>query len=430
MAFIALCYIVLMPFMSALAPTEWTPLPLILLAMVTPLLLLRPSRASLSFVFRNDLPLWMMFALGGTGILVSSLPSGGKNLNYSLAVLVCYFFFFCMVRRLACERVLSWERIGRYSQWSLGVLSTAVLLEFYLASFHSTYFADFIHFAHPDLTAANFITADFKRPRAFSAEPGFTALAYEALWPITLLARRQRWWLHFLISVAFILLASAAAMACLVLAMVIVWMVRGRDFRSAYKFLLLMAAVLGAALSTEVGQDVAWTVFARKLDVGLVSISDAEDAKTLFDRLNSYEVTTALLSDNPLGIGWGSLAQAFANRLSVPGIGLLSGSGLLSLYLDIVVASGPLGLFFWLVFLGKRVRGAFASRDLQAPYVAIALLSVCLHHLFITEMQYPFLWFVLALADKLVLDATLRRTTSSLTVPRLPQTQQSITLRS
>jgi hypothetical protein len=402
---VALAYILLMPFMSALAPTEWTPLPLILLAMVTPVLLVRPSRVKLAFVLRRDWPFVLMFCCGVAGIWLSSLPSGGKNLNYSLAVLVCYFFFFCMVRRLVYEPAVSWEYIGRCCQWSLGVLSVGVVLEFYLASFHGLYFADIVHFAHKDLTVANHVTADFKRPRAFSAEPGFTALAYECLWPLTLLARRQRWWLHSLIAIAFLMLASAAGMACMLIALAIVWLAKGRDWRSALKFTLMIALVLGALLATEAGREAAWVVFGRKLDISNVAgVNNVDDAKTLLDRLNSYDISAILLMKHPLGVGWGTLGQAFADRLSIPDIGQLNGSGLLSLYLDIAVAAGVLGLLFWLLFVGWRARDLLVSQDPRARWVAIALISVGLHHLFITELQMPFLWFALALADKLVLD--------------------------
>jgi hypothetical protein len=402
---IALVYVMLMPFMSALAPTEWTPMPLLVLIIVAPVLLVRSSPVNLAFVVRYDWPFAIMFLCGISGIWLSSLPSGSKNINYSLAVLVCYLFFFCVVRRLFCAISIRWEHVGRYCQWSLGMLSMAVLLEFYTASFHGIYFADVIHFAHKDLTVANLVTAEFKRPRAFSAEPGFTALAYECLWPLSLLARRQRWWLHLVIAGAFFMLASAAAMACMGLALAIVWITHSRDWRSAAKFLLLTLLTLGSLLATEVGQDIAWSVFGRKLDIsGAWTFHDANDSKTLFDRLNSYDISMTLLMLHPLGIGWGSLGQVFADDLSLPGIGHLAGSGLLSLYLDIVVATGFIGLLFWLLFIGWRVRILLASSNQRTRSVAVALLAVSLHHMFITEIQMPFLWFALALADKLILD--------------------------
>lgn len=404
MPWIALLYIVLMPFMSALAPTEWTPLPLLLLVVVTPVLILRPSRTSLSFVVQRDWPFVLMFLCGVLGILFSSLPTGSKNFNYSLAVLVSYFFFFYMVRRLVCMPNVQWEDVARGCQLALAVLSVGVIAEFYLASFHGLYFADIIHFAHKDLPVANFVTADFKRPRAFAAEPGFTALAYECLWPVTLLARRRRWWLHGLYAVAFLMLASAAGVACLMAALATVWAFRSRDWRSALKFSLLLLLFVGALLATEAGQEAAWTVFGRKLDVSAVAIApDADESRTLFDRLNSYDVTATLLLEHPLGVGWGTLGQAYADHLRIPNVGQLNGSGLLSLYLDIVVAAGVAGLFFWLVFVGMRARYLLASADRCAPYLTVALLSVCLHHMFITELQFPFMWFALALADKVAL---------------------------
>lgn len=399
-----LIYVLLMPFMSALAPAEWFPLPLLFLMLIAAGIAVRPSGLSLSRAFRRDAGFWIMFSSGVLGMVFSSLPGGMKNLNYSLAILVCYMFFFCVVRALVCMPDVRWRDIGRACQISLSFLSLAVILEFYLASFHGIFFADIIHFAHDDLTVANFITPDFKRPRAFSAEPGFTALAFECLWPLSFLARRQQKWRHLLFALGFMLLASAAAASCALLAAAIVWVFLSRNLRSAFRFALILVAVLALLMASDAGQDAVWVVFGRKLDIAAVDLApDAADTLTLFDRLNSYDVASTLLEQHPFGVGWGSLGQAFADRLSIPEIGLLNGSGLLNLYLDIAVAAGAIGLLGWLWFLGLRLRELLSSAEPQARYLAMALLTVCLHHVFVTEIQFPFLWFGLALADKFAL---------------------------
>jgi hypothetical protein len=165
-------YVLLMPFTSALAPSEWAPLPLLLLIVIMPLLLIMPTRVKLVFVLRNDWPFILMFCVGLAAIFFSSLPSGSKNLNHSLAVITCYFFYFYTARRLLCCHTVRWDHIGLACQWSLGVLSLGVVFEFYLASYHGVFFADVIHFAHADLPVADLITADFKRPRAFAVAFG------------------------------------------------------------------------------------------------------------------------------------------------------------------------------------------------------------------------------------------------------------------
>jgi hypothetical protein len=201
------------------------------------------------------------------------------------------------------------------------------------------------------------------------------------------------------------MLASAAAMASVLVAIVIVWAISGLSVRTAGKGALLISAIVGVLYITEIGQEVFWAVVGRKLDISAaLETSNNTNSITLLDRLDAYTIGFNLFLEQPMGLGWGAVAQAFSDRLSLPGIGQLNGSGFLSLALDIAVAAGVVGLFFWLVFVGLRIAGLIAIQDQSARLVSCALFSVFLHHLFITEIQMPFLWFALALADKVSLE--------------------------
>ncbi len=61
--------------------------------------------------------------------------------------------------------------------------------------------------------------------------------------------------------------------------------------------------------------------------------------------------------------------------------------------------------FFW--FVGIRIHGALLSQRPYTVFVSCALISVFFHNVFITEFQSPFLWFLLALADKMVFEREL-----------------------
>ena len=400
-------YVLLMPFMSALAVTEILPLPLVFLVILAPFVI--SAAGAFAPDLRRDVGFFLAFALGCAAMLGSPIPLGSKNLNYPAAILVSYLMFFFVVRAWVQQPKITWTLVSTAAHLCLVVLSIAIIVEFYLASFHGIFYSDLIPFAHGDLNIADLVTADFKRPRAFAAEPGFTALSFECLWPLTFAGRRGRRvpGLHFLYGCAFSLLASAAAIASLSIALLVVWLVRSRASRGLFQLgsiVLFVAVVLG---TTETGQEIAWSVIGRKFDLASFDAAPNDSAVTVVDRLTTYAVGLQLILSHPFGIGWGTLGQAFFTNASLFDVGPLAGSGMLSFYLDVAVASGGLGLLAFLFFVGRRVVGALRSKHPMAPYVAVALISLCIHHAVVTEFQFPFFWFALTLADKLEAHAIL-----------------------
>jgi hypothetical protein len=400
-------YMLLMPFMSALAPSAWLPLPLLLLLLVLPWLLARRAGPDLTTGLRLDAGFLLALGLGVLAVLWGPLPLGTKHYNYIAAVAVSYSLFLVAVRSWLCDPGLNLPKIGAGAHLALAVLSVAVIAEFLLASFAGYFLSDLIPFAHDDLNVANLVTEPFKRPRAFAHEPGFTALAFECLWPLTLLAPARRW-RHGLYGLAFVLLASAAAIVAFSVALTVLWLVRSRSLKGLLLALTVVAAAAGAVMVSETAADIAWTVVGRKFDIG-TALAAGEDAGgetvTAFERASTYLVGLELLSSHPFGVGWGSLGEAFATDALLPEVGALRGSGMLSLYLDVAVASGWLGLAGMLWFVIGRVVGLLRCGEPAAGPVACALMAVGFHHLLITEFQFPFLWFAIAVADRLLLEA-------------------------
>ena len=405
MTMTVILYAVLMPFLSALAPAAWLPLPLALMILATPGLVLARRLRALIACWKRDIWFGLIFALGVFAIVGSPVPVGAKALNYTFAVLVSYLFFFVMARELLNGVSGSWDTISRAAHASLTILSIGVVIEFYLASWHGIFFTDLLPFAHDDLEIAFLLNEDFRRPRAFSAEPGFTAVAYECLWPLTWLGgavvrRRMSWRVsQGLYAAAFMLLSSAAAIGCLAAASLVVWLVRSRDIKRFLRLVVPLAAVVSTMLLAGWGEDLLWGVFGRKLGLFGAFEIDGADAVTALVRLGRYGTGLDLLTEYPFGVGWGGVAQAFNDNMSIPGAEYIDGSGLINLYLDLAVAAGVVSVPIMLVFFGIRWHGTLRSPHPAAAMVATALISVCLHHLFITEFQMPFLWFVLALAD-------------------------------
>lgn len=393
-------YIALMPFMSALAPSEWLPLPLLLLTIAAPAILLRVDGPSLQQVLRTDAGFWVAWLLGGLGMLFSPIPLGSKNLNYAAAMLVSYLMFLVVVRAWFHHQAITFALVVRGAHLCLTVLSIAVLVEFYTASFYGVFLADVIYYAHDDLSIANLVNSDFKRPRGFAAEPGFTALCFESLWPVALASSRKHPLRHVLYASGFLVLGSAASLVSLIVGCSVVWLVRRRDLRALLRALIAAAVLAPLVASTGAGEEIVWSVLGRKLDLTTATSEGGDSAVTVLDRITTYDAGLSLIEAYPGGVGWGTLGQAFVTNSVLPEVGLLRGSGMLSLYLDVGVAAGIAGLMAFLYFLGRRVHAVLRSPHPWAGYVGVSLIALCTHHALVTELQYPFLWFVLALTDR------------------------------
>lgn len=397
-------YIVLMPFMSALAPTEWLPLPLLVLALAVPWLLLRRDGPTILEVIRTDAGVLIALLLGCIGMAWSPIVLGPKNLNHVAALAVSYLMFCAAVRLWLNHPDVRWGDVVSGAHACLLFLSFAIMGEFYLASLHGIFLADIIPFAHENLNVANFVSDALKRPRAFATEPGFTALAFECLWPLAAAdfgARRRGWGRHLIYAAGFSMLASAAAVFSLAVAMTAVAVIRADD---RWRVIRIVAAVLGASAllaTTQAGQDVAWELLGRKFDLASLALEATDGEQTLYQRMLTYDAGLTLLAVHAGGIGWGTVAQSFAEGTSLPGVGPLRGSGMISLYLDVAVASGWLGLIAFAWFAGRRVIGSLRSSHPMAIYVGVAVTAVSTHHAFITEFQFPFLWFAIALVDRM-----------------------------
>ena len=119
-----------------------------------------------------------------------------------------------------------------------------------------------------------------------------------------------------------------------------------------------------------------------------------------------YYTSFAIIEEYPFGIGWGSLSQSFSNNYSIAGnnIPTLIGGGAISLYLEIALASGWIGLGIFVLIVFRKVtllyKLYFKHKDsIPILAVALSLISISLHYMFVSLYHLPFFWFTLALAD-------------------------------
>ena len=400
------CFILSMPFLHALSPLPWLPLPLVVAMGIVLIAAGTLGWRSLVVVLPEDLLLIGCWLLGVLALGLHTGYFGSKNVTHSLAVLTSFGIFFIGLRNWMARVGVDWHALGRAAAACALLLSIAVTCEFLLANMVGLYFSDVIPFNVNEFQATDTIFG-LKRPRGFAAEPSFTAMVFDLLLPLAWIhVRRVRMvlrgaWLCGVLP-GVLLLFSAGSIISLVAAVSIVAIVRTRrPLRSLVVLAVLAIAVAGLFQIDGVG-DAFDFVIGRKLD-DLFERGDV-DVSNHLGRNEAYRAGFAIIASEPLGIGWGAVSQMFDTGVAVPGQAVLAGRGLLSLYLEFAACSGVLGLAMFLVFQTVKISSVWRSGHPCSAYLLTGLLALSIHHAFVLEIWFPMLWFSFALVDRLRMD--------------------------
>lgn len=392
-----------MPITAAFALNNHSPIPLLYLIFISPFLLISKDTYRNIRVFKKDLSYFVVLFLGMLPFMLSEHLLILNVKNYLVAILVIYIFYFVAVRFLLLSSRVSWEIIGNSSVIVLFLLTFSLVVEFILINFYNLHFNDLIPFPDDQLLGHSFITENYEKPRGFTTEPGLTSLAYECLWPLTFIVRRKNfnfYLLQFFFLIGFSLLASAAGVLSLFFAVMIFYL--ATDLKKFYVAFMLLVSIFWILLIGDF--DIIQNLFLRKLE--LFSGVASPENTTVIDRLSAYSSGIKIILNNPFGIGWGNVSYYFKNNIYIPDVGNINSRGMISLYLEIAIAAGVLGFVFFIYFLISKLLALILSSNPLNSFVMISLLAVCLHHLFVSELQDPFFWFSLALADKVILQKT------------------------
>ena len=394
-------FVILMPFLHAFGLGTWGPVPLLFAGTM---LIAAISLGAFRWIWleKSDLYLVAMSLFGVLAIATHSDYAGEKNLNHTAAVLLTIVVFYIWMRTWIFRSRITIDQLGAAATLGLLVSSVAIIFEFWAANGPGYYLADVIPYSTEDLPFA-LVFEDWRRPRGLAAEPGFSAMVFEALGPLAtafLLKRRSLLLLCSpVIACGFALLFSAGAISALLLSAVILAIVsRG----ASVKLLVIAGAAAASAVVAFGGQLTAWffdELIGRKLlDLfvqGDVNVGEAAG------RYEAYRAGIEMFTTYPFGIGWGMVSQMFDSGRALPGLTLVSSRGLISLYLEILASAGVLGFASYAAFHIGRIRRAATSLATDAPYVFFGLVALSLHHAFVLEFWFPMLWFYFALADAL-----------------------------
>ena len=391
-------FIVLMPCLHAFGLAPWLPIPLIVAGGLA-LFAFAIGAVRWIWITWSDTLLLGMFACGVLAIGFNLDFAGEKNFNHSLALAVTITIFFVWMRALIIRASLPDESMGAAATLALLISSAAIIFEFWSANTAGVYLADFIPYSADDLTVASVLDGS-QRPRGLAAEPGFSAMVFEALGPISLfyLLRNPLLLLSCgpVIVAGFLLLFSAGAISSIVLALLIIsFQFGGRTLR-----LFVLIGLAGFALVLLVGLETLSALYEQIVGRKISDLFVQGDANVgeAAGRYEAYRVGAEIVAQYPLGIGWGMISQMFYSGAVLPGVPPLASRGLLSLYGEVIVSAGIVGFALYALFHMRHLYLAYRLKNEPiAPFLMVGALSITFHHAFILEFWFPMLWFYFAL---------------------------------
>jgi len=351
--------------------------------------------------FRRDDSLFgIIYILGLLPLLLNPSAIGGQNLIYMLLWPVIWFVCYWWIREWSLLSALRFADVSNAAALGCLLLSFALILEFILANSSGTYLSDIIPFSIKDFPQATVLDDGFNRPRGFSAEAGFTAIAFECLLPLsiyTLRASRLRMAVFALVvGPAYLMLFSAASFCFLTLTSIVFIYITQGPKRAFWTTLVIALPVTFVAITSEGVSFVFYEVIARKFLE--FSIPDGGFTADTFSRPEAYTLGLDIITLRPFGIGWGTISEMAANGAVLFGTEL-KGSGLISLPLELGAAGGVPAMLLYVWIVWRKLRRLALTATLPARLVFFSLLWVSLHHIVVLEFWFPMLWLSMALAD-------------------------------
>ncbi len=393
-------YILLMPFVSAFSISAWAPLPLIFLLT---LFMLQVVTLKVSFSYQRDDLLLVLFALLSVALISFSFSFfDSKTINHIAALLTVIFIYYFFVKNLI-NKVTKFDLIFKYCAISILFVSIYIIIEF-LAIMSGFQIDDFIFRPTVEIMDATVFGGSYLRPRGFAEEAGHMAMFYEVYLPLSFIYIRDKGVIVILLFYSvvlpgYFLLFSSASIASFVFVILIWFLIEFIKFikkpilRMPRKVVLLGFILLFGSL---IYHERIISYFGEAVIVkllGILNISDSFDPSSA-DRLEKYGQFFNLISEYPLGIGWGIAASSMGNYkgINIP-------SGFISLYAEIFAASGIVGGFIFLSFLVVKLIKTMKIWSFNGKIYFISFLWVLVHYLFASNYWLPWIWFLMALID-------------------------------
>ncbi|MDJ0676685.1 MAG: O-antigen ligase family protein [Calothrix sp. MO_167.B42] len=394
---IAQIYIMLVPFITAFSLNPWLPLPLLYMMLVSIyLLIVRRLK-----IFKEDLEIILIVILGIISMFFALDELGVKNLNHICAISTCIFLFYIAFKSLI-HKFKSINILASSFAFSLAFVSIFIIIEFTLSNYLSIAISDFIPYGE-ELEEATLMGGSIIRPRGLAWEAGHMATFYELALPLSFIYFKDKPLpivisYYLLVLSGYTLLFSAASFVALLLAILVSAVIRIRS-KSSIVLVIGIVMITFIALSSDIIRPYINETIGVKLQIFLDPSQRTTAGMEVNDRSDKYQNIYDLFLTAPLGIGWGTASQMAVDNESFKGIMMPESGGFISLYGEILIASGVLGLLLFLRFIIKKIVRLVRLNSLESQLVLITVLALSMHYIFIANYWFPMLWLSLVLAD-------------------------------
>lgn len=389
-------YIVLIPFLHALSPVAIQSLGFFLIVAISPVIAFTSSGGQKSML-GQDILLGVTLLWGILAWAFYSVPVEIDRIQGALQWTASGIVSLLLVRKLIILSRVRLEHIGRAAAVGVLVLSVAIVTDFYLANYRSEYLSDIIPFSVDKFPKAE-ILGIFQRPRGLTVEAGFNGIVYECLLPLAFyyfLLRKTLLGLTALVASAagMLLILSSATLLSFASAGAVLFLLKRRSFFGLVFTFVGIPALIYFALTNQL----LFNLFGYKI-AAFLDLSNYGVAGSGAGRQGAFFYGLELFRQHPLGIGWGTVLQ----EANIPGTLIdifLDGNSLISLWLELLVATGMVGFSCFAYVMWKNIRGLAEDPAPASGFVMFSLAAVLTHHLFIYDLWFPMIWFSLALAQ-------------------------------
>lgn len=395
-----IAYIVMMPMLHGLSPVPVVSFNVLFLFMAIPAIFLAERRQGFDFAIQSALIIgvylygllaWFWYPAG----VYQDRLQGALQWAFSL------FGLWWIARRWIANSRISFYNVSAACFYGAIFLSVATVFEFVLSNTTGRFFSDYIPFSIDEFPVATVFGTAFQRPRVFSAEAGFTSMAYELFLPISVfyflrLPLPAKGAYLAVVSIGFLLLFSTASIISLIFAGVLLAAVSRQSQSSKYVIPVFATALFAVVIMNAESTDLPFYKILEFFDASNYTLSQGS-------RQEAINAAVTLVTEHPLGVGWGTVLQE--SKISGSEIDrMILGTGLISLWLDIAVSLGLAGLLVLLYQLSSTLYKLAQLHRLEASLCFISLTSLALHHVAVLELWFPMFWFAFALAQVVLVE--------------------------
>lgn len=394
MRYFLYAYIILIPFLHALSPISIQSLGFFLLVAISPFVILSQGEKTGEFT-RQDIFLFLTLAWGVVAWRFYPVPIGEDRIQGVAQWLSTIVFSLLILRKLIIVSQVNIEDIGKAASVSIIILSFALVADFYLANFSSERLSDIIPFSVDQFPKAE-VLGTFQRTRGLTVEAGFNGIVYECLAPFSFYYFLKKKDIISYISIFFtvigiFLIFSVLTLVSIASAITLLVLMKRRSF----VWIFVIASAIPILIYFVLNNQILFNLFGYKI----AEFFDFANYNVYgLGRQGSFFYGIRLFQENILGIGWGTVLQ----EASIAGTTIdynLEGGSLISLWLELLVATGIVGFAFFSYVFVMNIRGLAEKRDTASDFIFISLAAVSLHHIFVYDLWFPMIWFSLAVAQ-------------------------------